>query len=79
MLRSRGASSPVDVWKFTSGRPQQPLGLRRAEVEVTQPGDAAHLVVTGEGDLEAAWGRRAGSWRSTSMPVAGRRWATGIR
>ena len=29
-------------------------GWRRADVEVTQAGDGAHMVVTGEGDLEAA-------------------------
>jgi DNA-3-methyladenine glycosylase II len=45
---------------------------RRAEVEVTQARDAAHLVVTGEGDLEAA---AAQVRRFLALDVDGRGWA----
>jgi DNA-3-methyladenine glycosylase II len=44
---------------------------RRAEVEVTQAGDAAHLVVTGEGDLEAAAEQVC---RFLALDVDGRGW-----
>jgi len=44
---------------------------RRAEVAVTQAGDAAHLVVTGEGDLEAAV---AQARRFLALDIDGRGW-----
>ena len=51
---------------------------RRAEVEVTQAGNTAPPVVTGDGDLEAA---AAQARRCLALDVdarAGRRWATGM-
>src|SRR5215469_16634179 len=44
---------------------------RRAEVQVTQAGDAAHLVVTGDGDLAAA---AAQARRFLALDVDGRGW-----
>ena len=44
---------------------------RRAEVEVTQAGDAAHLVVTGDGDLDAA---AAQARRFLALDVDARGW-----
>ena len=44
---------------------------RRAEVEVTQAGDTAHLVVTGDGDLEAA---AAQARRFLALDVDARGW-----
>jgi DNA-3-methyladenine glycosylase II len=44
---------------------------RRAEVEVTQAGAAAHVVVTGEGDLEGA---AAQACRFLALDVDGRGW-----
>jgi DNA-3-methyladenine glycosylase II len=44
---------------------------RRAEVEVTQAGNAAHLVVSGQGDLEAA---AAQASRFLALDVNGRGW-----
>jgi DNA-3-methyladenine glycosylase II len=44
---------------------------RRAEVEVTQAGDGAHMVVTGEGDLEAA---AAQALRFLALDVDARGW-----
>lgn len=52
---------------------------RRAEAEVIQAGDTAQVVLTGDGDLDAAAARRAGSWRWTSTGVAGRTWAAATR
>ena len=52
---------------------------RRAEVEVTQAGSVAHLVVSGQVIVRLLPRRRAGSWRWTSTGVAGRRWAAGMR
>jgi DNA-3-methyladenine glycosylase II len=50
---------------------------RRAEVEVTQAGDAAHLVVTGDGDLAAA---AAQARRFLALDVDGRDWPqVGVR
>jgi DNA-3-methyladenine glycosylase II len=44
---------------------------RRAEAEVTQAGNAAHLVVAGDGDLEAAAAQAA---RFLALDVDGRGW-----
>ena len=44
---------------------------RRAEVEVTQAGDGAHMVVTGDGDLEAA---AAQACRFLALDVDARGW-----
>jgi DNA-3-methyladenine glycosylase II len=44
---------------------------RRAEVEVTQAGDGAHVVVTGDGDLEAA---AAQARRFLALDVDARGW-----
>ena len=44
---------------------------RRAEVEVTQAGDGAHMVVTGEGDLEEA---AAQACRFLALDVDARGW-----
>jgi DNA-3-methyladenine glycosylase II len=44
---------------------------RRAEAEVMQAGDSAHLVVTGKGDLEAA---AAQACRFLALDVDGRGW-----
>lgn len=44
---------------------------RRAEVEVTQAGDRAHMVVTGDGDLEAA---AAQACRFLALDVDARGW-----
>jgi len=52
---------------------------RRAEVEVTQAGDGAHMVVTGDGDLEAA---AAQACRFLALDVdarAGQRLAAGTQ
>jgi DNA-3-methyladenine glycosylase II len=52
---------------------------RRAAVEVARAGDTAHLVVTGEGGLEAAAAQAA---RFLALDVDGRGWpegAAGIR
>src|ERR1700740_2995039 len=49
---------------------------RRAEVEVTQAGDGAHMVVTGEGDLEAA---AAQACRFLALDVDARGWPEGGR
>ena len=44
---------------------------RRAEAEVTQAGDTAHVVVAGDGDLEAA---AAQARRFLALDVDGRGW-----
>jgi len=52
---------------------------RRAEAEVTQSGNTAHVVLAGDGDLDAAAAQACRFLALTSTGVAGRRWATGTR
>ena len=52
---------------------------RRAQVEVTQAGATARLVVSGDGDLEAAAAQACRFWPWTLMRGPGRRWAAGTR
>jgi len=54
-------------------------GWRRAESEVTRAGDTAHVVLAGDGDLDAAAAQACRFLALTSTGVAGRRWATGTQ